>query len=154
MELFVVGLLIVLGVVFLVIEIAMIPGVGIMGFIGTGTMIASAVYAFMNMGFIAGCITIAIVVLVTVMLVLWAIYGKSLDNVALKKEIDSTVEKEGRESLCVGEKGVSVTRLALIGEVQFGERIVEVTSCDGFIGEKNEVVVKRIVSGIVYVAKL
>lgn len=154
MELLVIGLFIVLGTVFLVVEIAMIPGVGIMGFIGAAAMIASAVYAFMNMGILAGWITMAIVVLVTVMLVLWAIYGKSLDNVALKKEIDSTVEKEGSEVLKVGEKGVSVTRLALIGEAQFGERIVEVTSCDGFIGEKNEIVVKRIVSGIVYVAKL
>jgi hypothetical protein len=107
----------------------------------------------MTIGDIAGWITILIVITISVALILWAIYGKSLDNVALKKNIDSTVADESPVDIKVGDRGHATTRLALIGEAQFGDSIVEVTSSDGFIDEKEEIVVKRITAGVIYVAK-
>lgn len=151
MELFVIVLLIALGTILLVAEIALIPGFGVSGIAGIAAMIGSAVYAFMQMGEIAGWITIAIVILVSIALILWAIYGKSLDNVALKENISSTVADADASCINVGDKGVSVTRLALIGEAKFGDNIVEVTSSDGFIDEKCEIVVTRINAGVIYV---
>ncbi|MBQ5662898.1 MAG: nodulation efficiency protein D (NfeD) [Bacteroidaceae bacterium] len=153
MELFVIALLIILGTVLLVAEIALIPGLGFTGIAGVGAMIASAVYAFMQLGEIAGWITIAIVIFVAIALILWAIYGKSLDNVALKENIVSTVADAGASNIKVSDRGVTVTRLALIGEVKFGDEIIEVTSADGFIDEKCQVVVTRIASGVIYVEK-
>ena len=153
MELFVIGLLVVLGSVLLVAEIALIPGLGLTGILGVGAMLASVVYAFMTIGDIAGWITILIVITISVALILWAIYGKSLDNVALKKNIDSTVADESPVDIKIGDRGYATTRLALIGEAQFGDSIVEVTSSDGFIDEKEEIVVKRITAGVIYVAK-
>jgi hypothetical protein len=123
MELFVIGLLIVLGTVLLVAEIALIPGLGFTGITGVGAMIASAVYAFMQLGEIAGWITIAIVIFVAIALILWAIYGKSLDNVALKENIVSTVADAGASNIKVSDRGVTVTRLALIGEVKNNPRM-------------------------------
>lgn len=154
MELFVIALLIVIGTIFLVAEIALIPGFGVSGIAGIGAMIGSAVYAFMKMGEIAGWVTIAIVIVVAIGLILWAVYGKSLDNVALKENISSTVADTVVSHIKVGDKGVSVTRLALIGEAKFGENIVEVTSGDGFIDEKCDVVVTRIASGVIYVENI
>lgn len=151
MELFVIVLLIALGTILLVAEIALIPSFGVSGIAGIAAMIGSAVYAFMQMGEIAGWITIAIVILVSIALILWAIYGKSLDNVALKENISSTVADADASCINVGDKGVSVTRLALIGEAKFGDNIVEVTSADGFIDEKCEIVVTRINAGVIYV---
>lgn len=151
MELFVIVLLIALGTILLVAEIALIPGFGVSGIAGIAAMIGSAVYAFMQMGEIAGWITIAIVILVSIALILWAIYGKSLDNVALKENISSTVADADASCINVGDKGVSVTRLALIGEAKFGDNIVEVTSAGGFIDEKCEIVVTRINAGVIYV---
>ena len=78
MELFVIGLLVVLGSVLLVAEIALIPGLGLTGILGVGAMLASVVYAFITIGDIAGWITILIVITISVALILWAIYGKSL----------------------------------------------------------------------------
>ena len=154
MELFVIALLIVIGTIFLVAEIALIPGFGVSGIAGIGAMIGSAVYAFMKMGEIAGWVTIAIVIVVAIGLILWAVYGKSLDNVALKENISSTVADTVVSHIKVGDKGGSVTRLALIGEAKFGENIVEVTSGDGFIDEKCDVVVTRIASGVIYVENI
>lgn len=143
-----------MGSVLLVAEIALIPGLGLTGILGVGAMLASVVYAFITIGDIAGWITILIVITISVALILWAIYGKSLDNVALKKNIDSTVAGDSLPDINVGDKGCALTRLALIGEAQFGDSIVEVTSSDGFIDEKEEIVVKRIAAGVIYVAKV
>ena len=154
MELFVIALLIALGTVLLIAEIALIPGFGIAGLAGIGAMIGSAVYAFMQIGEIAGWITIAIVIVVSIALILWVIYGKSIDNVALKENISSTVADEGAADIKVGDKGITVTRLALIGEAKFGENILEVSSGDGFIDEKCDVVVTRIAAGVIYVANV
>ena len=154
MELFVIALLIVLGTVLLVAEIALIPGFGVSGIAGIGAMIGSAVYAFMQLGEIAGWVTIAIVIVVAIALILWAVYGKSLDNIALKENITSTVADAGVSGIKVGDKGVTVTRLALIGDAKFGGNIVEVTSADGFIDEKRDVVVTRIAAGVIYVENI
>lgn len=152
MELFVTAVLIVLGTFLLVAEIALIPGFGLSGIAGIGAMIASAVYAFLQLGEVAGWVTIAIVIIVAITLILWATYGKSLDNVALKENIVSTVANADVAKIEVGDRGVSVTRLALIGEARFGENIVEVTSSDGFIDEKSDIVVTRIAAGVIYVS--
>ena len=154
MELFVIALLIVLGTVLLVAEIALIPGFGVSGIAGIGALIGSAVYAFMQLGEIAGWVTIAIVIVVAIALILWAVYGKSLDNIALKENITSTVADAGVSGIKVGDKGVTVTRLALIGDAKFGGNIVEVTSADGFIDEKRDVVVTRIAAGVIYVENI
>ena len=82
---------------------------------------------------------------------MWAIYGKTLDKVALKKNIQSTTADKEAEGIKVGDCGTTVTRLTLIGEARFGNSIVEVTSCDGFIDEKAEVVVERISANTIYV---
>ena len=82
---------------------------------------------------------------------MWAIYGKTLDKVALKKNIKSTTADKEAEGIKVGDCGTTVTRLTLIGEARFGDSIVEVTSCDGFIDEKVEVVVERISANTIYV---
>ena len=154
MELFITGLIIAIGTLLLVTEVAFIPGFGVTGFLGIAAMLGSIVYSFQSIGELAGWITVAIIILIIVTLILWAIYGKSLDKVALKKNIDSTVADENTTDVKVGDKGCTITRLALIGEAQFGDNILEVTSCDGFIDEKEEIQVRRISAGVIYVAKV
>lgn len=153
MELLITGIIIVIGTLLLVAEVAFIPGFGVTGFLGMLAMLGSIIYSFQTIGEAAGWTTVAIIILIIVTLILWAIYGKSLDKIALKKNIDSTVADNATSQVKVGDKGCAVTRLALIGEAQFGDNIIEVTSCDGFIDEKEEIQVKRISAGVIYVAK-
>ncbi len=153
MELLITGIIIVIGTLLLVAEVAFIPGFGVTGFLGMLAMLGSIIYSFQAIGEAAGWTTVAIIILIIVTLILWAIYGKSLDKIALKKNIDSTVADNATSQVKVGDKGCAVTRLALIGEAQFGDNIIEVTSCDGFIDEKVEIQVKRISAGVIYVAK-
>ena len=92
--------------------------------------------------------------LICVSLFLWALYGKSLDRLALKKNIDSNVKGEELEKIKVGDRGVAKTRLALIGEASINGENVEVKSEMGFINEGVEIVVVRISGGTLYVEKV
>lgn len=153
MELFIIALLFVLGIVMLVVEIALIPGVGITGIIGVLSLISSIIYTFMSMGAIAGWIMVAITVVVSIILFRWAASNKTYDKMALKKNIDSKVANADAKKLKVGDLGVATTRLALIGEAEFEAMRAEVKSSDGFIDEGARIVVERIVGEIVFVKK-
>ena len=139
----VVALLMLLGIVLLVVEIALIPGIGLTGVFGVASLLASVSYAFIALGTWQGWMCVIVAAVICVALFLWAVYGKTLDRVALKNKISSTVENPEATALKVGDKGVAVARLALIGEAEFGGSRVEVRSCDGFIDEGTAVEVVR-----------
>lgn len=144
MNLTLVALFMVLGIVLLVVEIALIPGIGITGVLGVVSLIASISYAFVTLGTLAGWLCVLVASVIGVGLFLWAVYGKTIDKVALKKNISSTVENPDAAVLRVGDRGVAVARLALIGEAEFDGNRVEVRSCDGFIDEGASIEVVRV----------
>ena len=92
MEIAITIILVLLATVLLTVEVALIPGFGVAGILGVLSMLASVFYAFFVVGNVAGWITIIVSGLICVSLFLWALYGKSLDRLALKKNIDSNVK--------------------------------------------------------------
>lgn len=143
-----------LAILLLVVEVALIPGLGFAGVLGVLMLVASVFYAFFALGYVAGWVAVVTAVIVCVSLFLWALYGKSLDRLALKKRIDSSVKAGDVKKLKVGDRGVAKTRLALIGEAYFGGEIVEVKSELGFIDENEEIEIVRISGDAVFVEKV
>lgn len=135
----------------LVVEVVFIPGFGFTGLLGALSMIGAVAYSFFYIGSLAGWITLLLACAICVALFLWALYGKSLDRVALKKNIDSTVKEDELSKFAVGDKGVARTRLALIGEAEINGNIVEVKSETGFVDEGKPVEVVRISGDTVFV---
>lgn len=154
MDLLVIALLILLGIILLVVEIALIPGFGVTGVIGVLSLIASVFYAFFYLNTISGWIVLLIVFAVLAALFIWTVYCNPIDKVALKKNIDSKVTDSETIGLQVGDRGVTITRLALIGEAEFAGRRVEVKSLDGFVEEGTAVVIERLSDGIIFVKKV
>ena len=155
MELFILFLLIFLGIVMLVVEVALIPGFGITGITGTVSIMAAVVYAFIVIGAAAGWLTLLGSLLLCVLLIYWAVYGKSLDRMALKETIESSVADPNVATLSVGMRGVAITRLASIGNVDFDGKIVEATVRNGnFIDADENVEIVLLEEGVVYVKKV
>jgi membrane-bound ClpP family serine protease len=154
MDILVTVLLAIFATVLLVVEVVFIPGFGFTGFAGLVAMAGSIFYAFAQIGNAAGWITILVMGMVCISLFLWALYGNSLDKVALNKNIDSTVRDNDVSTLRVGQRGVAKTRLALIGEALFDGRIFEVKSESGFIDEDDEIEIIRISGDTLFVAKV
>lgn len=153
MDIVITILLVLLATVLLAVEFVLIPGFGVTGVLGVVSMLASVFYAFFFVGNVAGWVTIIATCIISVSLILWALYGKSLDRLALNKKINSTV-KDDASKFAVGEKGVTKTRLALIGEAYINGNVVEVKSETGFIGEGEDVEIIRIAGGDIYVKRV
>lgn len=154
MDILITALLVLFATAMLVAEVVFIPGFGFTGILGVLSMIGSVYYAFVMIGSLAGWITLLVCVVICVSLFLWALYGNSLDKVALKKNIKSTVNDQDMSLFAVGDRGVARTRLALIGEAMFNGRIVEVKSESGFIDEREEIEITRISGDSVFVGKV
>ena len=92
--------------------------------------------------------------MVSIALFLWALYGNSIDKVALKKNIKSTVKTVDMSIFAVGDRGVTRTRLALIGEAVIKGQVVEVKSEAGFINENEEIEVIRVSDDSLFVVKV
>ena len=153
MEIAITVILVLLATVLLTVEVALIPGFGVAGVLGILSMLASVFYAFFVVGNGAGWITIIVSGLICVSLFLWALYGKSLDRLALKKNIDSNVKGDELDKIKVGDRGITKTRLALIGDASINGEVVEVKSEMGFINENEDIVVIRITGGTIYVER-
>lgn len=154
MEILTTVLLVIFATVMLTVEVALIPGFGVTGFLGVLAMMGAIFYAFIQIGVAAGWITLLVVAMICISLFLWALYGNSLDKMALKKNIRSTVRQVDISSFKVGDRGVTKTRLALIGEALINGQIVEVKSETGFINENEKIEVIRMSDDSLFVAKV
>ena len=125
------------------VELFVIPGISVAGFLAGGCIIFANYYAFAYMGTTAGVITLIISAL--------ACIGS---KIALKKNITSKVDRSAEEKVKVGDIGVTTTRLALIGYAEINGDIVEVKSSDGFLNEKTPIIVDRIADGVLLVERL
>ncbi len=154
MEIGIIVLLVTIATVLMFVEVVFIPGFGITGFSGALAMLGAVLYAFFFVGNLAGWLTLLAVMLICIALFMWALYGKSLDKLALKKNIDSRLEVVDMSKLSVGDRGVAKTRLALIGEAIINGETVEVKSEMGFINEGEELEIIRITGDSVFVKKV
>lgn len=150
----IVVLLVVLATVLMLVEVVFIPGFGITGIAGALAMIGSVFYAFFEVSNLAGWVTLVVVGMICIALFMWALYGKSLDKVALKKKIDSKVDVVDVKKFSVGDRGVAKTRLALIGEAIINGETIEVKSEMGFINEGEKVEIIRVAIDSIYVRKI
>jgi NfeD-like. len=145
--------LIVAGVILFLIEIFVIPGISFAGIGAFCCLIYANYFAFSNLGNTAGFITLATSAIACISTLTLFMKSKTLDKIALKKNINSTVDNEAEQSVEVGDTGIASTRLALIGMADINGHHVEVKSIDGLIEEKTPIIVSRIANGAILVVK-
>lgn len=142
--------LILVGLVLIVAEILLIPGVGIAGILGLVSMGGSCFYAFNQLGTTTGAIVTAVNAVLIVALTVWVLRAKTWKRFTLNTNIDSkAVSADG--VLTVGERGKTVTRLAPMGMVRFDDDSVEVKALEGMIDPGVEVEIVMIEDNKVYV---
>lgn len=154
MDILIIAALIIAAVILFLVELFIIPGISIAGFLAGGCIIFANYYAFANMGTMAGVITLIITGIACIGTLIWFMRSKTLDKIALKKDITSKVDRSAEERVKVGDTGITTTRLALIGYAEINGDIVEVKSTDGFLNEKTPIIVNRITDGVLLVEKL
>ena len=154
MDIVIITSLIIAGLILFIIEVFLLPGISIAGFVSAGCLLYANYYAFDTLGTVPGCITLAISVIGVVAITIWFMRSKTVDKLSLKKTIDYRPEPLKGLDLKVGDEGIALTRLALIGNAEFSGRIIEVRSSGEFIDQKSKIRVERILDGVVLVEKV
>lgn len=143
--------LILVGLVLIFAEILLIPGVGVAGILGLLSLAGSCFYAFSQIGTAAGIAVTAVNAVLIVALTVWVLRAKTWKRLSLDTNIDSkAVGAEVKVSL--RDRGRTLTRLAPMGTVRFGEHAVEVKALEGMIDPDVEVEVVMIEDGRIYVS--
>lgn len=142
--------LILVGLVLIFAEILIIPGVGVAGILGLLSIGGSCFYAFHQIGTTAGIlVTVANAVLI-VALTIWVLRAKTWKKLTLETAVDGKAVASDT-AVSVGERGVTVTRLAPMGMVRFGGDSLEVKALEGMIDPGVDVEVVMIEDNKIYV---
>ena len=151
MEILTVLLLILLGVILVIAEFMLIPGLSIAG-IGAVIAFGISVYlAFKYWGTFAGIVTlIAILVFVPVMLY-FLFKGKAVKPMMLNSDIEGKVINIDDQKIHIGDEGITTGRLAPLGKAKINGINVEARSLGSFVDQKTPVKVIKIEGNTVIV---
>ncbi len=136
--------LILVGLVFIVLEILVIPGVGVAGILGTALIVFAIWETYSSHGKIAGIYTIGFTVLITAITLFFSFKSKTWKRMMLSSKIDSKVNIVDKKKLKIGDVGVTVSRLVPGGKALINGNFYEVHSTGDFIDPKTEIVVNKI----------
>ena len=135
--------LIILGILLLLVEFLVVPGITVAGVVGTvliiGGVAAGYYFHATPPGHYIMLSTFGLILLVFIT----AFKTKTWQKLGLKTSIDSHVETAGSEKFKVGDEGKSISRLAPIGKVMINEVIVEARSMGGYIDPDKDIIIVR-----------
>ncbi len=136
--------LIVVGIIFLLLEILVVPGATVVGLFGVGLVIAGIVVSFNHYGVETGVITLVGALVISLVAI-----GVALRSNTWKKAMHSSV-LEGRvnvveaDKVVKGDEGLSITRLNPMGKALIKDEYYEVRSKDNLISENTPIVVTKV----------
>jgi membrane-bound ClpP family serine protease len=143
MNILIVIILCLLGIILILIEIFLIPGITITAVAGGAFLVGGIYYAF-HLGTPVGVIALLSTAFVFGIAFVYLIKSKALETIALKTNIDSTVASNDSLKISEGDEGVAVSRLNPIGKVKVNDIIMEGKSLGDFIDEDAEIVVIKV----------
>lgn len=132
-------LLIILGMLFLVAELLLFPGLSIGGILAMACYGGAIWYAFDALGVTAGIWTIVAVAILSLLSLIFSLRAKTWQRLALKQEIDSVSMPNPESEVAIGAVGVSISRLSPMGKVEVNGKTFEAKSADVFIDQRSKV---------------
>ena len=144
MDVLIIIVLIIAAVILFLVELFVIPGISFAGIAALGCIIFANYYGF---------ITLVVSGVACVGSLVGFMRSKTLDKLALKKDITSKIDNSAANKIKVGDMGITTTRLAQIGYAEIEGNIIEVKSTEGLLDEKTPIIVNRIADGTIFVEK-
>jgi membrane-bound ClpP family serine protease len=145
--------LIIIGLVLIMAEILIFPGIGFSGILGLLALVGSCLYAWLQISQTAGIIVCSVNVVLVIGLMIFALRSNTWSRLALNTKIDSRAGQD-ETVVTVGEKGKTLTRLAPMGTAKIKDKILEVKSQEGIIDAGVEIEVVLIDDGKIYVKSI
>lgn len=132
-------LLALLGLLFLFVELMLLPGVSV-GAVLALISYGSALYlAFTQFGTTVGVVMLIAILLVSLLAVVVSLRAKTWQRFSLKQKITSSSMPTPADEVAIGAHGRSISRLAPMGKIEIDGRIFEAKSVDVYIDPKQEI---------------
>lgn len=135
--------LIILGIILLIIEFLIIPGVTIAGIAGTLFVIGGVIAGYIFHKPPVSHFIAAGSIIMTVALFVIAFKTNTWQHFALKTSIDGHSHGIEVEEFKIGDTGVTITRLGPVGKVMINDKMVEARSLGGIIDPNIPITVIR-----------
>ena len=136
-------ILIALGILMLLVEILLLPGVTVAGIIGLLFM-AAGVYVGYQQGPIQGHVALLFGSVASVVMAVYVLRPRTWRRVALREHIDSQAGPNMGKRVQVGDTGTTLSRLAPMGKANIGGQTVEVSSIGQLIDPQQPIVVVKV----------
>ena len=146
--------LVIIGLIFLILEILIIPG-GIVGIIGALMMVLGVWGGYHYHGILFGNLILLGVLLINALAIYFSLKSKTWDRLMLKKNIEgrSGVNQNVADELLIGNVGKTLSRLMPMGKAEFNNKSYEVTAFEGSIDANEEIVIVLIKDSKIFVNK-
>lgn len=136
---FYIVLLVFFGLLFLVAELVLLPGVSIGALLSLVCYGSSIYLAFRDYGPLTGALVVIAILVLSFVAIVFSLRAKTWQRFSLKQEIRSSSMPEPDKELQIGARGTSVSRLSPMGKVVIDGRIYEAKSQDVYIDPRSEV---------------
>ena len=132
--------LIVLGLLFLLAEILLLPGISVGAILALVCYASAAYIAFTGYGTAAGMTVVAVIAAASAVLTVWALRAKTWQRFSLNHKIESAGNSVPQnDNVKAGDRGVAVSRLSPMGTVEIAGRRYEAKSAGAYIDQHSEV---------------
>lgn len=136
--------LIAIGIITILLEILVIPGVGIVGIIGFVSVVFGIIQAYTVYGTMAGNITLIVSAFIMVLLFVMSLRSNTWKRLMLNDSIDSKMNTIDEALVKVGSEGISISRLAPSGTARIEGELYEVHTLGEFVDENTELIVVKV----------
>lgn len=144
MDLIYILLLLIGGLAFIVLELVAIPGTSIAGLLGLALTIYGIVRVYAEYGNTWGTISLFVSLIIILILLFYSLRTKTWKRFTLNDSIDSRVNEIEEENFKVGDKGITITRLASAGIAEINNQRIEVYSVTSYIDPKTDIEIDSI----------
>ncbi len=136
--------LIVIGLILLVAEFLLIPGITVAGIAGFVLIVFGVYLGYSQYGAMVGHIILLSTAAASVATIALSLRAKSWRWATLHTSINSKATEDYEQVIKPGDIGITVSRLAPMGKAVINDNIVEVTALGELVDQQSTIVVVRV----------
>lgn len=145
--------LIALGIIFLLLELLVIPGTTFIGIIGFISLALGVYQTFVIYGTSWGIFALIGTSIVSIVMLVLSLRSKTWKKAMLSTSITSKVNQDA-DKFKTGDKGRSISRLTPMGKARFGDEFVEVSTFGDFLDPEMNIRIIEIKNNKIFVESI
>ncbi len=143
--------LILVGLLMILLEILVIPGMGIAGILGFALMAVSVFLSYSRLGTPQGHYVLAGTIVLNLSFLALALRSKTWNRLMLNKNVDSRVNLFDESGIKVGDQGTTISRCTPGGKALINNEFYEVHARSEFIDEDEPIEVIKVEHNKIFV---